>query len=544
MSAFPSVLIVEIRHAKTYPSTLLSKGKFDESRSHVKEVLDHASNQDDKLIAYRYKVILTYVETRDYNESLKEGIRILKMYGYDFKPNPSAADCFKEEMKVKLALHKGSYSCILDQPLVENPLTELFVVVARQSSLSGKDKLLKLICLKAIQMGLSKGIDHHFHTILALLGYILAKEKNIKVACDIANTAVLMSEKSREERGSAFTKVMAFQGVLLQLQSFRSGVDVLLQCFKDLKLGGQNDPALGAALCHSLAVFASGMTIGPLVESKLLIFEGFAKKSGLDSWCSVFQMQRQFLLNLWKTSDNPTELNGCAFNEEGVLSSLDSSSAVYSSTRRDTSTFRMILAFVYQDDDCMTRMLEILHEYPPTDPAVPRLHLRLAYMGLSALFLSQRTKNKNFREISDLCLAHFKDLTKLGSVNAKPVYHFMRALKNPSTQSFESAISSCAEAQCSHLEAMSKEHYGLYLCQDRNIAVGQDYLVSSYWSYCDWGAHAKSCAMQDQYPYIKTASRDEVNSRIQQALSNRKGKDNRFGPMKILSPKNMRSMRK
>ena len=509
----------------------------------MKEVLDHAKNLDDKLVAHRYKIKLTYAETRDYSESIQEAISILKMHGFNLSPNPSAAECFKEEMKVKLALRERSYSCLLDTPLVKCPLMEICVDVARQSTLSGKAKLLKLICWKTIRIGLLKGVDHHFHAILALLGATLAREKKIKIACEIANTAVLMSEKSVDDRGSAFTQVIAFQAVLLQLQSFRSGIDVLLQCFKDLKFDGQNDQALGAALCHCLSLFASGVTIGPLVESKLIFFEGFAKKAGLLSWVSVFQMQRQFMLNLKKTSSNPTELNGSAFDEESVLKSLDAASGVYSTTRRDTSTFRIALAFVFNDHDCMARMLDVLHQYPTTDPAFPRLHLRLAFMGFSSLLLLQHTKNKRFKEISDTCLAHFGDLTKLGSVNAKPVYHFMLALKNPSMQSFELAINSCAEAQCPHFEAMSKEHYGLYLSQGQNIPVGQDYLVSSCWSYCEWGANAKACVMQDQHPYIKTASKEEVNSRIKQALLDRKGKKARFKPVKMLSFKTKQSMK-
>ena len=498
-----------------------STGKFDESWLNVKEVLNNAITLDDKLVAHRYKIVLTYAETRDYNESLKEGLCILEMHGFDFPPNPSAAECLKEELKVKMALRNRPYSCMLDQPLVKNPLMEIFKVVNSQALLSGKDKLLKLICWKAIRLGLAKGIDNNFHTILVCLGVTLAREKEIKTAFEIANTAVLMAEKSREDRGNfAFTQLVAFQGVLLQLQSFRSGVDILLQCYKNLKLDGQNDPALGSAMCHILVIFASGLSIGPLVESKLLLVEDFAKKAGLVSFCSIFQMQRQFLLNLWKSSKNPTDLNGLAFDEEGFLGSLEVTSKVYSTIRRDTSMYRIILAFVFRDHDCMTRMLGILHNYPTTDPAVPRLHLRLAFMGLSAcLMLKEKKNNKIHEKIANACLAHFRDLTKLGSVNAKPVYHFMLALKKPSIHSFELAINSCVDARCPHLEAMSKEHYGLYLLNSRNVPVGEDYLVSSYWSYCNWGAHAKSCAMQKQHPCIKTASKEAVDSRVHNALS-------------------------
>ena len=492
----------------------------------MNEVLSNARNLDDKLLAYRHKITLTHTETRDYANTLKEGIKVLEMYGYEFPAIPSATDCVKEEMKVKMAFHGRPYSCLLDQPLVENPLMELFKDVTQYALVSGNDRLLKIICWKAIRLGLQKGIDHHFHTILVCLGNIMAKEKEIKTAFEIANTAVLLSEMSREDKGNySYTQLVAYQGVLFQLQSFRSGVDVILQCYKDLKLDGQVDPALGSALGHILAIFASGITLGPLVESKLILIEKFARKAGMQSFVALFQMQRQFMLNLWKKSDNPTKLSGCAFDEDEFLGGLDSTSRVYSMSLRDTSTFRLILAFVYHDHDCMAKMLDILREYPIADMAVPRLHLRLAFMGLSALYLIQlsKKKNKRFEDIAKSCLAHFAQLTKLGSVNAKPIYHFMLAMKQPSIKTYELAIKSCSDAEFPHMEAMAKEHYGLHLCRGGSaVSVGQDYLVSSYWLYCNWGAHAKTTIMRNEHSCIKTASKKQANSRIE-ALSTQSG---------------------
>lgn len=236
-----------------------SSGKFDESSSYVKEVLNHARNLDDKLVAYRHQITLTHVETRDYSKTLHVAVEVLEIYGYEFPAIPTATECMKEEMKVKLALHNRPFSCLVDQPFVEIPMMELFKYVTQYALVSGNDRLLKIISWKAIRLGLQKGIDHNFHTILVCLGNTMAKEKEIKTAFEIVNTAMLISERSREDKGNyAYTQLVAYQGVLFQRQSFRSGVDMLLQCYKDLKLDGQVDPALGSALGHFLAIFATG----------------------------------------------------------------------------------------------------------------------------------------------------------------------------------------------------------------------------------------------------------------------------------------------
>eukprot|EP00804_Cyclotella_cryptica_P014908 CCRYP_000540-RA/>CCRYP_000540-RA protein AED:0.03 eAED:0.03 QI:1149/1/1/1/1/1/2/1050/711 len=227
-------------------------GLYDKAKLNVDEVLDRAMTLDDKLIAYRHRILCISSETRDYAKSLEEGIRVLNIYGFDFPSSPTVKDVVKEEMKVKLALLNRSYSCLLDRPTAKNPIMELFKNLTRFALLSGNDRLLRILCWRAIRLALTKGIDHHFHTILVTLGSSMAKEKSeIKVAFEIATVAVHLSEKHREDRGNyAYTQLVAYQGVLLQLQSFRSGMDVMLQCYKDLKLAGELDPALGSAMAH------------------------------------------------------------------------------------------------------------------------------------------------------------------------------------------------------------------------------------------------------------------------------------------------------
>lgn len=482
---------------------------------------------DDKLVAYRHQILCISVETRDYAKSLEEGIKVLNIYGFDFPSSPTVKDIVKEEMRVKIALHHRPYSCLLERPIAENPIMELFKNLTRFALLSGNDRLLRILCWKAIRVALTKGIDHHFHTILVTLGNSMAKEKSdIKTAFEIATVAVHLSEKHRDDRGNyAYTQLVAYQGVLFQLQSFRSGMDVMLQCYKDLKLAGELDPALGSAMIHFLTIFAAGIPIGPLVESKLLLVEEFAKKTENISFATIFQMQRQFVLNLWKTSDNPTELKGIAFDEEEILAALTPTSKVYSMTLRDTSTYRLQLAFLFNDQNTMRKMLDILRDYPMSDISVPRLHLRLTFMGLSAFALLQTSKNKTIEGIAKSCLAHFSSLSKLGSVNATPVYHFLLALKQPGIKSFELAIDSCSEASLPHLEAMAKERYGLHLCHEGNsLSIGQDYLVSAYWLYYNWGAHAKASAMWEEHACIRTASKDQANSRIEKTSSIASGK--------------------
>jgi len=128
-------------------------------------------------------------------------------------------------------------------------------------------------------------------------------------------------------------------------------------------------------------------------------------------------------------------------------------------------------------------------------------------MGLSAFAVKYKNK-----EVGEKCLDYFQNLTKAGSLNAKPVYLFMLAMKKPSKSAFEAAIDAATEASTIHLEAMAKEQYGLFLQQQNEDKLANDCLASSYFCYYDWGAHAKALRMTQDYPFLLKASRMNAKS--------------------------------
>ena len=176
-------------------------------------------------------------------------------------------------------------------------------------------------------------------------------------------------------------------------------------------------------------------------------------------------------------------------------------------TLRDSGACRIQLAFIFGDKECMTSMLDILSTYPYTFHDVVRLHLRLCFMGLSAFAVKYKNK-----EVGEKCLDYFQKMTKAGSLNAKPIYLFLLAMKKPSKSAFEAAIDAAAEASTIHLEAMVKERYGLFLQHQNEDKLANDCIASSYFSYYDWGAHSKALRMTQEYPFLTKASRMKVKS--------------------------------
>jgi hypothetical protein len=123
-------------------------------------------------------------------------------------------DLIKEGVKVKMALHNRGYTLLLEQPVTDVPIMELFKTLTRYALLADNDRILKLLCWKAVRLALAKGVDHHLHTILVTLGNSLAKGNDIKFAFEVGNTAVLLSERHREDKGNyAYTQLCAYPGM-------------------------------------------------------------------------------------------------------------------------------------------------------------------------------------------------------------------------------------------------------------------------------------------------------------------------------------------
>ena len=109
-------------------------------------------------------------------------------------------------------------------------------------------------------------------------------------------------------------------------------------------------------------------------------------------------------------------------------------------------------------------------------------------------------------------MSHFAFLAKLGSVNSKPVHLFMLAMKSPSRKSFEKAIDACIESNMIHLEAMAKERYSVFLNGEKDTALANDYITSSFWLYQDWGAYSKALQLKQQNSFLAHSTRKKAES--------------------------------
>jgi len=253
------------------------------------------------------------------------------------------------------------------------------------------------------------------------------------------------------------------------------------------------------------AYFAAGLSLGAILESKLLVLDEFCQSIDRSGFAATFQIHRQFVMNLRQKSEHPTLLDGPAFKQDTVLAEMNDQNRKM--TLRDASVYRLELAFIFNDTECMAAMLETLSGYPFEDQVISRFYIRACFMGLASFSLVKKN-----HVIGNQCLKYFRRMMKLGSTNAPPAYFFIAALKKPTKKAFTTAIDSCQEASMPHLEAMARERYAMFLLTRNELELANSHITSAYWLYFDWGAHGKSLSLAQEYPFLKTAKRTKPGS--------------------------------
>ena len=484
-------------------------GSYGESRSSIDQVLKYAETLDNKILAHVHQLSCTEKETSDHAQVAVDGCKILNLYGLGIPDTLTKVYIIKEEAKSKMALKYGSYSKLTKLKMNEDRgIFWIISEVNRYAMFSGNKNLQKVLCWKAIQIAIKHGVDAHFPSILASLSMSMVSSGKFKSAQEVGNVALALRDEIRHDIDNrAMIQFYVSGHVSCLLQPFRSSLGPMLEAHKDFKLVGNTELRVASMMVHFYIYFAAGQELGPLIESRLVLSEGEARRVDRPTFLIQFQIARQFALNLRTRNDSPSELCGPAFCEGEELCAMNDKARKMA--LRDSSSYRLQLAFIFNNESAMISLLEILKDYPLYDVVPSRLHNRLCFTGLAAFTLDNEG-NESFMKLGLQCLRYFKKLKEQGSVNAKPVYLFMKALKRSNRQAFSSAIDACAEATFIHLEAMAREQFALFLYKENDTKAGNDYLTSAFWLYRDWRADFKALRMSEEYEFLKVRHYDVI----------------------------------
>ena len=440
---------------------------------------------------------------KDYNRGAKKGCEILQL-----PLHPSKNCIAKERVLLRLKQRNQSLASLLKMPMVKDPMQrmrmKLHSTTQEFANLSQNSALVKLIELRALRDAYElRAVGPDLAHMFANSAVGLVKEEHFKTAFAYANLATSIMNRSPDAESGWIRLKLKF-GVLQLRHAFHEDVPNCEVLYKHLISGGSVSEGMGCALTCTQAYYCAGLPLNSIWGTKLLLYERAARDFGKDSFVLLFQLNRQFLLNLsGKSKGKPTMFNGEAFDEDVALSKLEGNSR--SMAVRDVSTLRMQIAFIFGDDESMDKMIEILVTYPLTDMMVARQHLRLSFLGLAILTRGKKVKlTKEVKAVGQKILKRFSVLSRAGSPNALPVHLCLKAIQNMSVAAFDKAIEASGAANMLHLEAVMNERCALLLQDKGDNAQMQEYLTKAVQSYQAWGAHAKVANLKQQHTFLQS----------------------------------------
>ena len=514
---------------KRYPLTLeiystlaevsVRVGSHEEAFDIASEVISHAKSPDDK---YRAQIVAVQCKisgtNRDYAQGLDMIVQILRDYGIRSPTKLLPGQQFLETRKLKSSLG-GTFEPLLTLPRVDESTEEgrrtrhivtLLTQVGMLSFMSHSRKELGVFAVtRALNVSIKDGICPE--TALALSGcaMFMRIEGHFDMCLEFGEFAIKLVETFPQELGSPHAMVLAgvTAGVYSSCLPYNKVLDSFLEVNRVALKTGDTEKASMGVIGYSFTYLNVGLPLGPL-DSDMASFEQEARQFKMPETVQVlFPIIRQAILNLQARQKNICLLKGDAFNQKKELERFSGQGLTM--TERDINTFRLMLACIYHDWSVAESLVDSLEKAFEKDKFVARAHLRTTFMGIASLVLSKKLNTRrrhHFDKLGKKIIKMFKDDVKAGGQNSHPVLLMLQAIQQPSKDTFNEAIRTCARLGLIHYEALIFEHAAFYYLEQSDEGWAEYYMAQSYGLYRDWGATGKTDQLMQNHSTLLNSS--------------------------------------
>jgi hypothetical protein len=333
---------------------------------------------------------------------------------------------------------------------------------------------------------------------------------------------------------------------------------------------GAADFAMSSAMHYPLTYFVCGRPLNALLDAKLVLFQDKALQLQMHGFVALFHCARQVLYNLQgkNRGTSATAIPG----DTQVLYKLEG--RMRTMTERDFAIYRMMLAVIFGDLDCMEELMNCLEDVPLFDLSFAREILRVTFCGFAAYLLGRDGRNPKkqlkiaseiVKELKKLDRADGNSSKETGSVNFRSIVLCLAAFEANTVGAYDIAIEACSNRHHLHLQALMCEHAGL-LCMKRSneaaqlpngvksrktnakrcydpkrehspkcptegnatsfvpmeieeAGLGRQFLGRAMWLYQDWNATAKVSQLKQQFPFLQNLTRRAAGVKMSSASS-------------------------
>ena len=504
----------------TMAETEFVVGHHDAAMDAVQNVLDNATSLEDKFRAHNVQLQnITDGATRDFELGITMTRKVLGLYGVNVERHPLPGTLTLQRRKLKPMESFFEMDEMTDKrarrisKLIQN-LSKLAFIAANSASRDDWH-FPRLVATRSFLHYQEFGVSADTATTFLFAAKIAKMEAKFTKANEYADFANRFIDRYPESPDGIHAMIKSFShaSIYPTIKPFHKCLEHVLEGYKVAMRTGNITVASVGSMCYGMAYLCLGLSLGPL-EADLLSFGEEAKQFGRGlSLISVFQIMRQTIVNLQTRAENPTVLDGHAFDQEAILAQMDSQSKAM--TMREIRTFQLMLACIYGDFKVARKLIDQLSVYSLSDLLEPRKHLRTSYLGIASMIVGRergwRRKCK-YGSLGKKILKRYKAEAECGSVNAHPIMNMLLAEENPSKEAYDRSIRECARSGLLHHQALMYERAGLYFLSKKDEGDFEFYIQQSCLLYEDWGAWGKVEQMHDKYPFLSKSSRGGAGS--------------------------------
>lgn len=492
-------------------------GDFDEAEKMFNHAMQMAQTDDEKFSIYILKIKL-FISTTKYDEAIKNGQMALSLLGATFPKNVTKIDILKELILVKLKMFRHNTVSILSLPEIQDKnkqrIIHVLSILLAPAYLSARE-LYALIVLKGVHYSIKWGHSPHSSYFFCSYGIILnIIFRDLKGLETYGKLGSELCQRFADQAVVPATKFLLGTFIVPFHHPLTESIQILNSSF-------ETGIAVGDFIygVYSLAQMMSYQLTSSknLQEMKreLLNYREFVSKVKAHNRGFMFLGAQQMIKALEGKTEAPWLMDSENFNENEFFKKLTEGN--FPLSLFFIYTYKMQLTFLFEH---YTECQDVGKKAEAINFAVRGHPINLERDFFYALSVTQnldKITGAHRRELSQI-LKRFKIYASSCPQNFFCKYQLIQAeiariegKKEQAIESYDLAIESAKENDFIQIAAIGNELFAKYWISQNKWHLAKQNMIEAHYGYYYWGAVAKVKDLEEKYPRLLTASKNEHN---------------------------------
>jgi predicted ATPase/class 3 adenylate cyclase/tRNA A-37 threonylcarbamoyl transferase component Bud32 len=500
---------------------------FDLMERFVDEVLLHAQTVLDKVKAYEVKILADSVQG-NLHSAIALALEVLKLLGVALPKHPTKLDILWGLLRIKASVGFRPIANLLDLPVMSNPYPKAamrILTTITVASTGAVPMLFPLIVFKMVSLSIQWGNCSEsafgYSTYGAILCSIL---EDIEAGSQFSQLGVNLITVLNVIGVKAKTEAPVYFFVKHWIQPLKGTLNPLREIYAVGLETGDWEFACYAANLYGMYAFLSGGDLKQ-VESEMCNYISVFRERGQKRMVDVQAVWHQTVLNLLLQAENPYYLIGNVFDEQDMLSVLQS--------RNDRPTIfwmyfnKLMLCFLFGEAALAVENAKVAEPYLDSiRGSFPSFQFYF-YDSLSCLALAnaEHSVSKATAKFARKSLLHkvgqnqkkMRKCAHLAPMNYLHKYLLVEAERywvlgkdTLAMEMYDKAIAKAKENDYIHEVAIASELAAKFYLSKRKELIAKAYMQEARYHYQLWGATTKVKHLEKQYSKLLGGTQTQI----------------------------------